>query len=363
MDRGDTLVRGDVGQPQPADDVADGVQVRLCGLHVGVDLDDGPLDDRLGRLQADPVGDRSPTRGDEQTLDHQLGWLLALLAHEDVDAAVIRTDRGRIESGTGDDLDAPTAECPLHLLGDLGVLEGHDRWQVFQDGDLGPHVAVVRGELDAHRAAADDRDGRRHVVRPEDVVAGHDAHTVWHEPGQALDLRASGQDGVPGGEQPLAGRLVVGVDGGDADVRRTLQPGGPPDVVDLVLAHEAQETFVEPLHDLAAAHRDGDRVATGLGDDEPVLVRLADPVQQVRRFEHRLGRDAAAVEAGTADLVLVDESDAEPQLPRPERGGVAAGAGTDDHEVVGIRVGRRGCRGVSRHVGQGSCGWASRTRW
>ena len=34
MHRGDALVRGHVGQPQAADDVADGVQVRLGRLHV-----------------------------------------------------------------------------------------------------------------------------------------------------------------------------------------------------------------------------------------------------------------------------------------------------------------------------------------
>ena len=55
------------------------------------------------------------------------------------------------------------------------------------------------------------------------------------------------------------------------------------------------------------------------------------------------------MEAGAADLVLVDKGDAEAQLGRAERGGVAAGAGAKDHEVVGVRVGGRGGRGVSGH--------------
>ncbi len=46
------------------------------------------------------------------------------------------------------------------------------------------------------------------------------------------------------------------------------------------------------------------------------------------------------METGAADLVLVDERDAQPQLGGTEGGGVAAGAGADDDEVVGV-----GCRG------------------
>ena len=43
--RDDPLVRGGVGEHQPADDVADRVQVRLLRPHVAVDLDDAAVDD------------------------------------------------------------------------------------------------------------------------------------------------------------------------------------------------------------------------------------------------------------------------------------------------------------------------------
>ena len=39
------------------------------------------------------------------------------------------------------------------------------------------------------------------------------------------------------------------------------------------------------------------------------------------------------MEAGPADLVLVDEGDPQPELGGPERGGVATGAGPKDDEV------------------------------
>ena len=131
----------------------------VCMLRV--DLDDGPLDDRLGRLQPHVVGVRGAAGRDQQPLDDQLGRLLALLAHQDVDAGLVRRHGRGVEAGAGDDLDAPLGERLLHLLGDLGVLEGHDGRQVLQHGHLGAQVAVVGGELDAHRAAADDRDASR----------------------------------------------------------------------------------------------------------------------------------------------------------------------------------------------------------
>ena len=58
---------------------------------------------------------------------------------------------------------------------------------------------------------------------------------------------------------------------------------------------------------------------------------------QAGRLEQRLGRDAAAMEARAADLVLVDEGDLESQLGGPEGGRVAAGARAehDEIEVVG----------------------------
>ena len=100
-------------------------------------------------------------------------------------------DRSRVEAGARDDLDAPLGErrapSPWRPRRPRGA---RSRAGISSDGDLGAQVTVVRGELDAHGAAPDDRDGRRHVVRLEDVVAGHDPDAVGHEPGQAL-ARAS----------------------------------------------------------------------------------------------------------------------------------------------------------------------------
>src|SRR5207248_2934669 len=50
--------------------------------------------------------------------------------------------------------------------------------------------------------------------------------------------------------------------------------------------------------------------------------------------QQRLGRDAAAVQAGAAQLVPLDDRDRQPQFGSPEGRGVAAAAGAQDNDVV-----------------------------
>ena len=49
-----------------ADDIADGIQMRLGGLHLRVDLDEAALHRRLRLLQADRIAVRHATRGNDE---------------------------------------------------------------------------------------------------------------------------------------------------------------------------------------------------------------------------------------------------------------------------------------------------------
>ena len=115
VDRGDALVGGHVRQPQSADDVADGVEVRIGRAHVAVDLDEAALHDGARRLQAHVLRVGGATGGHQQLLGTQLGGLLALLADHEADARLVSHDRRRVEAGAGDDLDAAALEGTLHL--------------------------------------------------------------------------------------------------------------------------------------------------------------------------------------------------------------------------------------------------------
>ena len=148
----------------------------------------------------------------------------------------------------------------------------------------------------------------------------------------------------------------------------TVEPAAAGDPGDLVLVDEGLEPGPHPLDDLVApgGHR---RVVDGrlARQDDAVVLGVADAVGEGRRFEQGLGRDAAAMQARAADLVLVDEGDLEPELGGAERRRVAAGARAehDEIEVVGGADGHgSGCLGAPRGRRRTSAGQVGhRGRW
>ena len=50
-------------------------------------------------------------------------------------------------------------------------------------------------------------------------------------------------------------------------------------------------------------------------------------------MEQRLRRDAADIQAGAADILLLDDADARAQLRRANRGDIAADTRADHHDV------------------------------
>ena len=79
------------------------------------------------------------------------------------------------------------------------------------------------------------------------------------------------------------------------------------------------------------------------GDVDAELGRLLDLVEHVRGFEKRLGRNAAAVETGAAELEFFDDGDIETELLGADRGDIAAGAAAEDDEIELMRGGRDFC--------------------
>ena len=59
-------------------------------------------------------------------------------------------------------------------------------------------------------------------------------------------------------------------------------------------------------------------------------------VGDLGRVQQRLGRDAAPVQAGAPDLVLLDKRDPLPQLARAQRAGVTPAAAAEDDDVVAV---------------------------
>ena len=76
-------------------------------------------------------------------------------------------------------------------------------------------------------------------------------------------------------------------------------------------------------------------------------------------MDQRLGRNAAAIEAGAAQSPLLDQDDIQPQLTRPDRGHIAAGAASD-HQHLCLQSFRLHL-GVSAHGRNRVAGCSSRS--
>ena len=84
---------------------------------------------------------------------------------------------------------------------------------------------------------------------------------------------------------------------------------------------------------LFAVRGDAGDVDAVEGGRDAVLRGLAGVVGDLGGVQQGLGRDAADVQAGAAELVLLDQADGEAQLDGAQRRGVAAASATEDDKV------------------------------
>jgi hypothetical protein len=123
----------------------------------------------------------------------------------------------------------------------------------------------------------------------------------------------------------------------DGDLARAGELAGALDDGDAAALDQAREALEEARDDavLVGVHA-GHVDALEAGPDAELL-GVAGLVGDLGGVQQRLGRDAADVEAGAPEVALLDQAHGQPELGRPERAGVATGAGTEDENVeVGI---------------------------
>jgi hypothetical protein len=131
------------------------------------------------------------------------------------------------------------------------------------------------------------------------------------------------------------------------------QLAGALDDLDLAALHQAGQALVQALDDLALVGVDLRHVDVVERAVDAELLGLLDDVDRLGRVQQGLGRDAAAVQAGAADLVLLHHDDALAELGVAQRGRVAAAAPSEDDEVDGLGLGHGGDSSID-----GLCGRA-----
>src|SRR3569833_880085 len=308
----DALGEADVRELQRRDQVADGGDGLDVGAAVFVDLHETALDLDADLHQAQTVGDRATADRDEHDLG---GEGLAALQRDDhagvgvLDALVAHAQLV---------LDAALAERPLQALGAGLLLQRQQVGQRLHDGHLGAERAPDAGELHADHTAAEHGHRLRGPVEDERVVAGDHPLAVDVEPGQRAGHRAGGQDDVAALVRRVARAHLGRAD--EADLALDDR-----DALGLAQAGEARHRGAADLVLVGVHARQVDAVETRLDAEGGRLTCL---VGDLGGVQQRLGRDAAAVEARAAQLVLLDEQDALAQLHRAQRAGVAAAATT-----------------------------------
>jgi hypothetical protein len=113
------------------------------------------------------------------------------------------------------------------------------------------------------------------------------------------------------------------------------QPALALDVGDAAALDQALQALVEPADDAVLVAVDAVHVDAGQGGLDAELLAVAGQVGDLTGVQERLGRDAAAVEAGAAHLVLLHQDHGHAQLGGTQRGGVTARAAAEDDQVGG----------------------------
>src|SRR5258708_2543718 len=161
------------------------------------------------------------------------------------------------------------------------------------------------------------------MVYLERVLGADHFGAVDVETGQRLHIGAGGQHDV----------LADDAFARDLNGVRRDELAGAFDVGDLGRLDQALQPLVQAVDDtvlvgVEALHVDADEF--GLDAELFGLARL---VGDLARVEERLRRDAPAMQARAAELVLLDQSHRQVELRGPQRGRVSAAATTENYDV------------------------------
>jgi hypothetical protein len=120
--------------------------------------------------------------------------------------------------------------------------------------------------------------------------------------------------------------LTVHIDGG-----RGGQAALALDVRHLARGDQTLQALVQARDDVVLVLVDGRHVDALEGGLHTELLALAGLVGDLTRVQQGLGGDASVVQAGTADLALLDQGDVQAQLRPAQRRGVTTAATAEDH--------------------------------
>ncbi len=245
-------------------------------------------------------------------------------------------DFGRFDLRAELELHAQLLEIALQNFRRLGIeADRGDAGQKFDHRNLRAQPAPDGAELQADRARADHEHRLGHFGQRNALVAVDHALAVILQEGKLDRHAAGGQHDVLGLQRPLRAAVV-----GYLDRVRIDQLAEAAHDLDLVLLHQVADAGRELAHHVEfALHHRAEIDLDILGDDAVRREAFAGEMQVFRRGQERLARDAADVEAGAAErLVLFDNDDLETKLRGADGGDITTGTAADDDQLI-IKIG------------------------
>src|SRR5687767_5970930 len=316
------VVRG-VGERALAVAVAERPDPRNARAELVVDDDVASLVDGDACLvEAEIIGVRTAADGEQhvRTL-HVRRAIGAVDAGGDLAAALGEADALRVQA----DLDALVLDDLADRGRNVFVLAADEPRPHFDNRHLGAETAKHLAEFEADVASADDDQVLRQEVDRHHRAVREEIDRA--DPGHVGNERAAADI-----DEDLLGAEALST---DAHLVRGFEAGVAP--IDGAVLHVLEPVFqTDPrlLGDLILACLHALHVDTHGADVDAVLGGASGHARRVRARHHRLGRNAAGVDAGSAEDLALDERDLHPSSGET-RGHVRAGlAGPDDDRVV-----------------------------
>ena len=226
-----------------------------------------------------------------------------------------------------EDAHPASGEAPGDRLGDLRLKSGDETGKAFDDRGGDAEFRVDGGEFAADDPTADKEHTGRKVRGHGGLLGGLDARVLPRKDTGAHGARAGGEDDRSGLDADRATGSLHREGGGPGQAaasREEFHATGP---------HEALDPLAKNAHGLRDARHEGRAIHGERKTREPKLGGAGALPAEPTGGEHRLGRDAAGIEAGPTERARLDERDAGAALGSAERSRIAARAAPEDGNV------------------------------
>ena len=321
------LLIGHVGQERAADHVAGRIDAGDAGGHAGVHTDVSfGVGVQAGGIQPEAPGDGAPPDGEQHPLRLDAPLAVTGLHQQTV---TLRRALDALEGGAGENVHTATGQGAGEEAADRLVLAGGNAGQGLDHRHASTEAVKNRRELQPDGAAAHDGDAAGGRLKGESGIAVEQRRVVG-----AGQLQGAG--GGAGGDDDGVGRQLADGAGLAAhqDPVRTHQAAAARHHLDAGLAQQAGDACAQGLHHAVLAAEEERHVHRRLTHNNAKGGGVLDRLQHPDALQQRLGRDAAAVEAGAAQVVPFHQGDGATQSGCPQGGHITGGTAADDQDAT-----------------------------